>query len=280
MRGDDLTARSRWWPGRCAKPASGARRYFASPRWGRGGVRRLRGRRDRHRSARRHHKVSANDLRAVVAEVEAAAGAPSRSTSTIDVSRSTMPCAVGDGFGRLDILCHLGGERSRTRSTDHGAHRQARGTTRWRDPTSAPSQPRGGRADDHARRPAGPSSIWVRCACAGRRAAGVLALKAGAEAFTRCWPENRPAPIRVNMVHPLGVEPATASRTGLARAAEKAAAGRAVDADMFPRSLPVGDETRPVVPSVLGCRVLTSGQAISVAGGARPGPSGPGRAGS
>jgi NAD(P)-dependent dehydrogenase (short-subunit alcohol dehydrogenase family) len=86
--------------------------------------------------------------------------------------------------------------------------------------------------------------------------------------------ELAPHRIRVNMVHPLGVDAGDGVKNpGLARAAEKA--GRSVEQwmrDMIPFGrFQAADETAAVVAFLCSdAASFTSGQAISVAGGATP----------
>jgi NAD(P)-dependent dehydrogenase (short-subunit alcohol dehydrogenase family) len=99
--------------------------------------------------------------------------------------------------------------------------------------------------------------------------------KAGAEVLTKLFArELAPHSIRVNMVHPLGVDPGDASKNpGLARAAEQA--GRSVEQWMRDQ-IPFGrfqtpDETAAVIAFLCTPEAsFTSGQAISVAGAATP----------
>jgi NAD(P)-dependent dehydrogenase (short-subunit alcohol dehydrogenase family) len=102
------------------------------------------------------------------------------------------------------------------------------------------------------------------------------AAKAGAEALTKLFArELAPHAIRVNMVHPLGVNPegAAEKNPGLARAA--AQAGRTVE-EWMRDQIPFGrfqtpDETAAVVAFLCTPEAsFTSGQAISVAGAATP----------
>ena len=181
-------------------------------------------------------------------------------------------------YGRLDILCHLGGGTSPERDrpimelTDEA----------WDDTVALilTSVFLLNRAAARQMITQGDGGAIVNLGSfAGVRLAdgppSFSALKAGAEAFTKMLArELAPHRIRVNMVHPLGVDAGDGVKNpGLARAAEKA--GRSVDQwmrDMIPFGrFQSADETAAVVAFLCSdAASFTSGQAISVAGGATP----------
>jgi NAD(P)-dependent dehydrogenase (short-subunit alcohol dehydrogenase family) len=225
-------------------------------------------------------KVSANDLRAVVAEVEAAGGravAVNLDQSDRESIDNAVRRAVME-FGRLDILCHLGGGTSPER--DRPIMELTDGA--WDDTVALilTSVFLLNRAAARQMITQGDGGAIVNLGSfAGVRLAdgppAFSALKAGAEAFTKMLArELAPHRIRVNMVHPLGVDAGDGVKNpGLARAAEKA--GRSVEQwmrDMIPLGrFQSADETAAVVAFLCSdAASFTSGQAISVAGGATP----------
>jgi NAD(P)-dependent dehydrogenase (short-subunit alcohol dehydrogenase family) len=225
-------------------------------------------------------KISAAELRALVAEIEASGGR-AVAVNIDQTDRESCDNAVRRAvmeYGRLDILCHLGGGTSPERDrpimelTDHA----------WSETVAlilssvyllnrAAARQMIGQGDG--------GSIVNLGSFAGVRLAdgppAFSALKAGAEAFTKMLArELAPQRIRVNMVHPLGVDTGDGIKNpGLARAAERA--GRSPEAwmhDMIPMGrFQAADETAAVI-AFLCCDAasFTSGQAISVAGGATP----------
>jgi NAD(P)-dependent dehydrogenase (short-subunit alcohol dehydrogenase family) len=225
-------------------------------------------------------KVSAADLRAVVAEVEGLGGR-AVAVNLDQTDRESVDNAVRRAameFGRLDILCHLGGGTSPER--DRPIMELA--DSSW-DETVAVILTSVFLLNRAAARQmitqGGGGSIVNLGSFAGVRLAdgppAFSALKAGAEAFTKMLArELAPHAIRVNMVHPLGVDAGDGVKNpGLARAAEKA--GRSVDQwmrDMIPFGrFQSADETAALIAFLCSdAASFTSGQAISVAGGATP----------
>lgn len=225
-------------------------------------------------------KVTESALAAVVAEVEAR-GRRAVAVAIDQTDRASVDAAIERtvaDLGRLDILCHLGG-----------------GTSPERDRPLLELDD----ASWHETVAVNLDSVWFTNLAAARRMihqgdggaivnlgsfAGVRlasgppafsAVKAGAEAFTKLLAhELAPHRIRVNMVHPLGVDAGGgAQNPGLARAAEKT--GKSVEQWLFDLT-PAGrfqspDETAAVIAFLCSpAASFTSGQAVSVAGGATP----------
>lgn len=223
-------------------------------------------------------KVSEAALREVVHAVEAAGGRavaagiePDNRESVDNAIRRTVM-----EFGRLDIMCHLGGGTSPERDRpimqlDDDAWLETVGLiynsvffTNQAAARQMIEQGDGGAIVNLG------SFAGVKL---GSGPAAFSAAKVGAEAFTRILArELAPYGIRVNMVHPLGVDTGDGIKNpGLARAA--AAAGRSVDEwmrDMIPAGrFQSPDETAAVIAFLCsGAASFTSGQAISVAGAA------------
>jgi NAD(P)-dependent dehydrogenase (short-subunit alcohol dehydrogenase family) len=181
-------------------------------------------------------------------------------------------------FGRLDICCHLGGGTS----PDRDAPLMDLGDDAW-DVTTARIYTsvfliNRAAAAQMIRQGDGGAIVNLGSFAGVRLGSGppaFSAAKAGAEALTKLFAvELAPHAIRVNMVHPLCVDPGDAANNpGLARAAEKA--GRTVDQwmrDMVPFGrFQTPDETAAVVAFLCSPDAsFTSGQAISVAGAATP----------
>ncbi|HEX7094490.1 MAG TPA: SDR family NAD(P)-dependent oxidoreductase [Acidimicrobiales bacterium] len=181
-------------------------------------------------------------------------------------------------FGRLDICCHLGGGTSPDRDSalmeiDDAAWDE----TTARIYTSVFLVNRAAAAQ-MIRQGDGGAIVNLGSFAAVRLGQGppaFSAAKAGAEALTKLFArELAPHGIRVNMVHPLGVDPGDASTNpGLARVAAKA--GRSID-EWMREQIPFGrfqqpDETAAVIAFLCTPDAgFTSGQAISVAGAATP----------
>ena len=181
-------------------------------------------------------------------------------------------------FGRLDICCHLGGGTSPERDAPlMDLSDEAWDVTTARIYTSVFLINRAA-AEQMIRQGEGGAIVNLGSFAGVRLGSGppaFSAAKAGAEALTKMLAvELAPHAIRVNMVHPLCVDPGDAANNpGLARAAEKA--GRSVEQWMR-EMVPFGrfqtpDETAAVVAFLCTPDAsFTSGQAISVAGGATP----------
>lgn len=181
-------------------------------------------------------------------------------------------------FGRLDICCHLGGGTSPDRDgplmeiTD-----EAWAVTTERIYSSVFHVTRAVAAQ-MIRQGEGGAIVHLGSFAGVRLGSGppaFSAAKVGAEALTKLFArELAPHDIRVNMVHPLGVDPGDASvNPGLARAAARA--GRTVE-EWMRDMIPMGrwqqaDETAAVIAFLCSPDAsFTSGQAISVAGAATP----------
>ena len=182
-------------------------------------------------------------------------------------------------FGRLDICCHLGGGTSPERDLPlMELDDDAWDVTTARILTSVFLVDRAAAAQ-MIRQGDGGAIVNLGSFAAVRLGPGPPAFstaKAGAEALTKLFArELAPHAIRVNMVHPLGVNPEgeAGNNPGLARAA--AQAGRSVD-DWMRDMIPLGrfqtpDETAAVIAFLCTPDAsFTSGQAISVAGAATP----------
>lgn len=225
-------------------------------------------------------KVSAAALQAVADEV-VAIGGQGIAVNIDPADRESVDRAIRRTvmeFGRLDILCHLGGGTSPARDRpimeiddDAWDETVALIYTSVYLTNQAAARQMIAQGDGGAIVNLG-SFAGVRL---GQGPPAFSAAKAGAEAFTKLLArelaEHR---IRVNMVHPLGVDTGDGIKNpGLARAAEKA--GRSVD-DWMRDQIPMGrfqkpDETAAVVAFLCtDAASFTSGQAISVAGAATP----------
>jgi NAD(P)-dependent dehydrogenase (short-subunit alcohol dehydrogenase family) len=213
-------------------------------------------------------ELTATGVRAVAVDVDVA------DVASIEraVNRAVME------FGRLDICCHLGGGTSPARDRplmelDDDA---------WTETTeriySSVFYVDRAAAAQMIRQGEGGAIVNLGSFAAVRLGPGppaFSAAKAGGEALTKLFArELAPHAIRVNMVHPLGVDPGDAANNpGLARAA--AQAGRTVD-EWMRDQIPFGrfqspDETAAVVAFLCTPDAgFTSGQAISVAGAATP----------
>jgi NAD(P)-dependent dehydrogenase (short-subunit alcohol dehydrogenase family) len=181
-------------------------------------------------------------------------------------------------FGRIDICCHLGGGTAPSRDLplmqidDDAWH-----VTIERNLTSVWLLNRAVAARMIEQGDGG-AIVNLGSFAAVRLGSGppaFSAAKAGAEALTKLFAcELAPYGIRVNMVHPLGVDAGEGTRNpGLARAAEKA--GRSVEQwmrDMIPFGrFQRADETAAVIAFLCSPEAsFTSGQAVSVAGAATP----------
>lgn len=181
-------------------------------------------------------------------------------------------------LGRLDICCHLGGGTS----PDRDGPLMQLDDEAWAVTTeriySSVFYVNRAVAEQMIRQGEGGAIVNLGSFAAVRLGPGppaFSAAKAGAEALTKLFArELAPHGIRVNMVHPLGVDPGDASTNpGLARAA--AAAGRTVE-EWMRDQIPFGrfqqaDETAAVIAFLCSPDAsFTSGQAISVAGAATP----------
>jgi NAD(P)-dependent dehydrogenase (short-subunit alcohol dehydrogenase family) len=214
-------------------------------------------------------ELTAGGARAVAVDVDIA----DRVSIERAVTRAVME------FGRLDICCHLGGGTSPERDLplmeiDDAAWM----TTLDRILTSVFLVNRAAAAQ-MIRQGSGGAIVNLGSFAAVRLGPGppaFSAAKAGAEALTKLFArELAPHEIRVNIVHPLGVNPegAAGRNPGLDRAA--AQAGRSTE-DWMRDQIPFGrfqspDETAAVVAFLCTPDAgFTSGQAISVAGAATP----------
>lgn len=181
-------------------------------------------------------------------------------------------------FGRLDICCHLGGGTS----SDRDAPLMDLSDDAWEATTSRIYSSvfliTKAAAAQMIRQGDGGAIVNLGSFAGVRLGSGppaFSAAKAGAEALTKLFArELAPHAIRVNMVHPLCVDPGDAANNpGLARAAEKV--GRTVD-EWMRDMVPFGrfqspDETAAVIAFLCSPDAsFTSGQAISVAGAALP----------
>jgi meso-butanediol dehydrogenase/(S,S)-butanediol dehydrogenase/diacetyl reductase len=181
-------------------------------------------------------------------------------------------------FGRLDICCHLGGGTSPERDRPlMEIDEDAWDVTVARNLTSVWLLNRAV-ARQMIKQGGGGAIVNLGSFAAVRLGPGppaFSAVKAGAEALTKLFArELAPHAIRVNMVHPLGVDAGDGARNpGLARAA--AQAGRGVD-EWMRDQIPFGrfqtaDETAAVITFLCTPDAsFTSGQAIAVAGAATP----------
>jgi meso-butanediol dehydrogenase/(S,S)-butanediol dehydrogenase/diacetyl reductase len=224
--------------------------------------------------------VPASLLHALASELEAAGtravavDIDTADPASIDraITRASME------FGRLDIVCHLGGGTSPARDRPlMELDDVAWDETISRMLTSVFLLTRAAAAQ-MIRQGEGGAIVNLGSYAAVRLGMGppaFSAAKAGAEALTKLFArELAPHAIRVNMVHPLGVDPGDAAKNpGLARAAETA--GRSVD-EWMRDQIPFGrfqtpDETAAMIAFLCSpAASFTSGQAISVAGGATP----------
>jgi NAD(P)-dependent dehydrogenase (short-subunit alcohol dehydrogenase family) len=181
-------------------------------------------------------------------------------------------------FGRLDICCHLGGGTSPERDVPLMDLSDAAWAVTTERIYSSVFLINRAAAAQMIRQGDGGAIVNLGSFAAVRLGPGppaFSAAKAGAEALTKLFArELAPHGIRVNMVHPLGVDPGDAAKNpGLARAAE--AAGRSVE-EWMRDQIPFGrfqtpDETAAVVAFLCTPDAsFTSGQAISVAGAATP----------
>jgi meso-butanediol dehydrogenase/(S,S)-butanediol dehydrogenase/diacetyl reductase len=213
--------------------------------------------------------LAARGARAVAVDLDIA----DRASIERAVTRAVME------FGRLDICCHLGGGTSPERDLPlMEIDDEAWAVTMDRILTSVFLLNRAV-AGQMIRQGDGGAIVNLGSFAAVRLGPGPPAFstaKAGAEVLTKLFArELAPHGIRVNMVHPLGVNPegAAANNPGLARAA--AQAGRSVD-EWMRDQIPFGrfqtpDETAAVVAFLCTPDAsFTSGQAISVAGAATP----------
>jgi NAD(P)-dependent dehydrogenase (short-subunit alcohol dehydrogenase family) len=184
--------------------------------------------------------------------------------------------AAVDEFGRLDLCCCLGGGTSSARDRplldlhedDWRAALDLNVTSVWRLDRAAARQ--------MIRQGGGGSIVNLGSFAAVRPANGAASFavaKAGVAALTRALAlELAPHQIRVNVVHPLGVQSANGVSAGLLRVA--AAAGLPVD-DWMRREIPFGrfqapDETAAVVAFLcLPESAFVSGQEIAVSGAAQ-----------
>jgi NAD(P)-dependent dehydrogenase (short-subunit alcohol dehydrogenase family) len=214
-------------------------------------------------------ELTAAGARAVAVDVDVA----DRASVERAVIRAVME------FGRLDICCHLGGGTSPERDLPlMELDDTAWDTTIARILTSVFLVNRAAAAQ-MIRQGGGGSIVNLGSFAAVRLGPGPPAFstaKAGAEALTKLFARELAAhEIRVNIVHPLGVNPegAAENNPGLARAA--AQAGRSVE-EWMRDQIPFGrfqtpDETAAVVAFLCTPDAgFTSGQAISVAGAATP----------
>jgi NAD(P)-dependent dehydrogenase (short-subunit alcohol dehydrogenase family) len=214
-------------------------------------------------------ELTAAGARAVAVDVDVA----DRASVERAVTRAVME------FGRLDICCHLGGGTSPERDLPlMELDDTAWDTTIARILTSVFLVNRAAAAQ-MIRQGGGGSIVNLGSFAAVRLGPGPPAFstaKAGAEALTKLFARELAAhEIRVNIVHPLGVNPegAAENNPGLARAA--AQAGRSVE-EWMRDQIPFGrfqtpDETAAVVAFLCTPDAgFTSGQAISVAGAATP----------
>jgi NAD(P)-dependent dehydrogenase (short-subunit alcohol dehydrogenase family) len=214
-------------------------------------------------------ELTAAGARAVAVDVDVA----DRASVERAVTRAVME------FGRLDICCHLGGGTSPERDLPlMELDDTAWDTTIARILTSVFLVNRAAAAQ-MIRQGGGGSIVNLGSFAAVRLGPGPPAFstaKAGAEALTKLFARELAAhEIRVNIVHPLGVNPegSTENNPGLARAA--AQAGRSVE-EWMRDQIPFGrfqtpDETAAVVAFLCTPDAgFTSGQAISVAGAATP----------
>jgi NAD(P)-dependent dehydrogenase (short-subunit alcohol dehydrogenase family) len=181
-------------------------------------------------------------------------------------------------FGRIDICCHLGGGTAPSRDLPlMQIDEDAWNVTVERNLTSVWLLNRAVAAQMIEQGDGG-AIVNLGSFAAVRLGSGppaFSAVKAGAEALTKLFAkELAPHGIRVNMVHPLGVDAGEGTRNpGLARAAEQA--GRTVEQwmrDMIPFGrFQTADETAAVVAFLCSPESsFTSGQAVSVAGAALP----------
>jgi NAD(P)-dependent dehydrogenase (short-subunit alcohol dehydrogenase family) len=214
-------------------------------------------------------ELAADGARAIAADVDIA----DRASIERAVTRAVME------FGRLDICCHLGGGTSPDRDLPlMELDDEAWDVTMARILSSVFLVNRAAAAQ-MIRQGDGGALVNLGSFAAVRLGPGppaFSAAKAGAEALTKLFArELAPHAIRVNMVHPLGVNPegAAEKKPGLARAA--AQAGRTVE-EWMRDQIPFGrfqspDETAAVVAFLCTPEAsFTSGQAISVAGAATP----------
>jgi NAD(P)-dependent dehydrogenase (short-subunit alcohol dehydrogenase family) len=200
----------------------------------------------------------------------------------VDIAdRGSVQAAVGRAvseFGRLDICCHLGGGTSPERDRplmelddvawDVTVARIL--TSTWLVDRAAAAQ--------MIRQGDGGAIVNLGSFAGVRLGSGppaFSAAKAGAEALTKLFArELAPHGIRVNMVHPLGVDAGDGPKNpGLARAAERS--GRTAEQWMR-EQIPFGrfqtpEETAAVIVFLCTPEAsFTSGQAIAVAGAATP----------
>jgi NAD(P)-dependent dehydrogenase (short-subunit alcohol dehydrogenase family) len=214
-------------------------------------------------------ELTASGARAVAVDMDIA----DRASIERGITRAVME------FGRLDICCHLGGGTSPERDLPlMELDDDAWDVTTARILTSVFLVDRAAAAQ-MIRQGDGGAIVNLGSFAAVRLGPGPPAFstaKAGAEALTKLFArELAPHAIRVNMVHPLGVNPeGPAGRNpGLERAA--AQAGRTVD-EWMRDQIPFGrfqtpDETAAVIAFLCTPDAsFTSGQAISVAGAATP----------
>jgi NAD(P)-dependent dehydrogenase (short-subunit alcohol dehydrogenase family) len=222
--------------------------------------------------------VTRSEVDAVAAEVRA----HGRQALTValdaddDGSVAAAISSTVDELGRLDVLCHLGGGTSPDRDGPlMSIDRAAWDVTIARNLTSVWVLNRAA-AEQMIRQGDGGAIVNLGSFAAvriGQGPAAFTAAKAGAEALTKLFAlELAPHGIRVNMVHPLGVDAGGGvDNPGLARAAE--AVGLSVD-EWLRRHVPFGrfqqpSEVAEVVAFLASdAASFVSGQAVSVAGGA------------
>jgi NAD(P)-dependent dehydrogenase (short-subunit alcohol dehydrogenase family) len=222
-------------------------------------------------------KSQANDLDDLVDELRDAGhrvAAVALDAGDATSAESAVEAAVAE-FGRLDICCCLGGGTSASRDgalldieiEGWRSALEVNLTSTWLLDRAAARQ--------MIRQGQGGAIVNLGSFAAVRIGQGAPAFtiaKAGAAALTKALAvELAPYDIRVNMVHPLGVQSGTGVSPGLRRVAE--AAGLSVE-DWMHREIPLGrfqtpDETAAIIAFLCtpDARFI-SGQEIAVSGGA------------